>query len=61
MIGAPRIIIDLDGHTIDGIGLGTGIRNEGYETVTVRDGTRARSSTTACSCSPRRRSASSRS
>jgi parallel beta-helix repeat protein len=39
VIGAPRIIIDLDGHTIDGIGLGTGILNEGYASVTVRNGT----------------------
>jgi parallel beta-helix repeat protein len=39
VIGAPRIIVDLDGHTIDGVGLGAGIRNDGYESVTVRDGT----------------------
>jgi large repetitive protein len=39
LIGAPRIIVDLNGHTIDGIGLGHGIRNEGYGGVVVRDGT----------------------
>ena len=39
VIGAPRIIIDLGGHTIDGIGLGTGIVNDGYASVTVRNGT----------------------
>src|ERR671914_1064370 len=38
-IGASRIIVDLDGHTIDGVGLGTGVRNEGYGSVTVRNGT----------------------
>src|SRR5918992_1109714 len=39
LIGAPRIIVDLNGHTIDGIGLGHGIRNEGYGGGVVRDGT----------------------
>jgi parallel beta-helix repeat protein len=39
VVGAPGIIVDLDGHTIDGIGLGTGIRNEGHASVTVRSGT----------------------
>jgi parallel beta-helix repeat protein len=39
VIGAPGIIVDLDGHTIDGIGLGTGIRNDGYASVTVENGT----------------------
>jgi parallel beta-helix repeat protein len=39
VIGAPRIIIDLGGHKIDGIGLGTGILNDGYASVTVRNGT----------------------
>jgi parallel beta-helix repeat protein len=38
-IGAARIIVDLNGHTIDGIGLGTGVRNEAYDSVTVRNGT----------------------
>ena len=39
VIGAPRIIVDLGGHAIDGTGLGTGVRNEGYESVQVRNGT----------------------
>jgi parallel beta-helix repeat protein len=39
LIGAPRIIVDLGGHTIDGVKLGTGVRNEGYESVTIRNGT----------------------
>jgi parallel beta-helix repeat protein len=39
VIGAPRIIVDLDGHTVDGVGLGTGVRNDGHAWVTVRDGT----------------------
>jgi large repetitive protein len=39
VIGADRIIVDLDGHTIDGVGLGTGIRNDGYKSVTVKNGT----------------------
>jgi len=39
VIGAPRIIVDLDGHTIDGVGLGIGILNDGYASVTVRNGT----------------------
>jgi parallel beta-helix repeat protein len=38
VIGAPRVIVDLDGHTLDGIGLGSGIRNDGYASVTVRNG-----------------------
>src|SRR5919106_553521 len=39
VIGADRIIVDLDGHSVDGIGLGTGILNDGYDLVTVRNGT----------------------
>jgi hypothetical protein len=39
VIGADRIIIDLDGHTIDGTGLGTGVLNDGHESVTVKNGT----------------------
>ena len=39
VIGAPRIIVDLGGHTIDGIGLGTGVRNDGWPGVTVANGT----------------------
>jgi large repetitive protein len=39
VIGADRIVVDLDGHTIDGVGLGSGVRNDGYASVTVRNGT----------------------
>jgi large repetitive protein len=39
VIGADRIIIDLGGHTIDGVGLGAGILGDGYASVTVRNGT----------------------
>src|SRR5918999_543286 len=39
VIGAERIIVDLGGHTIDGVGLGHGIQNEGYGGVVIRDGT----------------------
>ena len=35
-IGADGITIDLDGHTIDGKGLGAGIRNDGYDSVTIK-------------------------
>ena len=38
VIGAPRIIVDLGGHTIDGTGLGAGIHNDGHADVTVRNG-----------------------
>ena len=38
VIGAPGITIDLDGHTIDGKGLGAGIRNDGYDNVTIKNG-----------------------
>ncbi|HSF97837.1 MAG TPA: right-handed parallel beta-helix repeat-containing protein, partial [Ornithinibacter sp.] len=39
VIGADAITIDLDGHTIDGIGLGTGVRNTGFDAVAVTGGT----------------------
>jgi parallel beta-helix repeat protein len=39
VIGDERITVDLGGHTIDGVGLGTGVRNNGYDSVTVRNGT----------------------
>lgn len=38
VIGTNGIILDLDGHTIDGVGLGIGIRNEGFHSVTVKNG-----------------------
>jgi parallel beta-helix repeat protein len=39
VIGANGIILDLNDHTIDGVGLGTGIRNDGYDSVTIENGT----------------------
>ena len=39
VIGADRIILDLNGHTIDGVALGTGVRNAGFASVTIRNGT----------------------
>ncbi len=39
VVGADNITIDLMGHTIDGVGLGAGIRNDGYDSVTIRNGT----------------------
>ena len=39
VIGAPRIVLDLGGHTIDGVGLGSGVLNDGFAEVTVRNGT----------------------
>jgi large repetitive protein len=38
VIGAAAIILDLGGHTVDGVGLGTGIRNDGHRSVTIRNG-----------------------
>jgi CSLREA domain-containing protein len=39
IIGAPGITIDLDGHVIDGVGLDAGILNNGYDSVTIMNGT----------------------
>ncbi|HSF98967.1 MAG TPA: right-handed parallel beta-helix repeat-containing protein, partial [Ornithinibacter sp.] len=39
VIGADRVILDLGSHTIDGVALGTGVRNEGFGSVTIRNGT----------------------
>ncbi len=39
VIGADAITVDLAGHTVDGVGLGSGIRNDGYSLVTVKNGT----------------------
>jgi parallel beta-helix repeat protein len=39
VIGGPGITLDLDGHTIDGVGLGAGIRNDGHPSATIRNGT----------------------
>jgi CSLREA domain-containing protein len=38
-IGADNITIDLDGHTIDGKGIAAAIRNDGFDNVTVKNGT----------------------
>ena len=40
VVGAPNITIDLDGHTLDGTALGesAGIRNNGFDSVTIRNG-----------------------
>ena len=39
IVGAHGITIDLNGHSLAGTGLGGGIRNEGFDDVTVRNGT----------------------
>jgi parallel beta-helix repeat protein len=38
VVGASGITIDLNGHSIDGVGLGTGIRNSGFDHTTVTNG-----------------------
>jgi CSLREA domain-containing protein len=38
VIGAANITLDLDGHTIDGTGLGVGILNNGHDNVTITNG-----------------------
>ncbi len=38
VIGASGITLDLDGHTIDGTGLGVGVLNNGHDNVTITDG-----------------------
>jgi|GEM_PF-3162244 len=39
VVGAHGITIDLNGHTIDGVGLAAGIRNDGYDFVSIKNGT----------------------
>jgi hypothetical protein len=39
IVGAPGIVIDLRGHTVDGVGTGNGISGNGFADVTVRNGT----------------------
>ena len=39
VIGSDRIIVDLDGHLVDGVGLGSGVLNDGYDLVTIKNGT----------------------
>ena len=38
IVNANGITIDLDGHTIDGKGLGAGVRNKGFDNVTIKNG-----------------------
>ena len=38
VVGADRVVIDLGGHTLDGVGLATGVRNPGHDGVVVRNG-----------------------
>jgi parallel beta-helix repeat protein len=38
VIGASGIDVNLNGHVIQGVGLGTGIRNGGHADVTIRNG-----------------------
>ena len=38
VVGAPGITIDLNGHTIDGKGIGSGLRNDGHDMVTLKNG-----------------------
>ncbi|MBK8903182.1 MAG: right-handed parallel beta-helix repeat-containing protein [Anaerolineaceae bacterium] len=40
VVGAPNITIDLDGYIVDGVGQGltAGIRNNGFDNVTIRNG-----------------------
>ena len=38
IIGAHNITLNLNGKTIDGVGLGVGVRNNGFDGVTIRNG-----------------------
>jgi parallel beta-helix repeat protein len=42
VIGADGVDLDLAGHTIEGKGLGVGVRNDGHDNVTVTNGTIAK-------------------
>ena len=39
VIGAGGITVDLNGHLVQGTGLGVGVRNPGHHSVTIRNGT----------------------
>jgi parallel beta-helix repeat protein len=39
VVGADGITIDLAGYVVDGVGSGSGIRNDGYDSVTITNGT----------------------
>ena len=38
VVGKAGITIDLNGHIVDGKGIGAGIRNDGFDNVTIRGG-----------------------
>jgi parallel beta-helix repeat protein len=38
VVGASGITVDLNGHAVSGVGLATGIRNDGHDDVTIRNG-----------------------
>ncbi len=39
VVGAASITVDLGGHTVDGVGLAAGVLNNGFDSVTVTNGT----------------------
>jgi hypothetical protein len=39
VIGAGGITVNLNGHVVQGTGLGVGVRNTGHHDVTIRNGT----------------------
>lgn len=39
IIGANNILVNLNGRTIDGVGLGVGVRNDGFDNVKIGNGT----------------------
>jgi large repetitive protein len=39
VIGASGVTLDLNGHSIEGTGLGVGVRDDGHDDVTIRNGT----------------------
>ena len=38
VVDAHGITIDLNGHPIDGKGVGAAVRNDGFDSVTIRNG-----------------------
>ncbi|MEO3974717.1 NosD domain-containing protein [Streptomyces sp. CAU 1734] len=41
IIGSGGITVDLNGHTVDGVGLGTGIRNNGFDNTIITNSSTA--------------------